>query len=242
MPVRIVASAAAGVGRVARGSPHGAQTRNSLVDADQPLVEAAQVGDADALSALVQRHQTRIFNFALALTANAADADDLAQETFIRAFRGLQRFRGESSFKNWLYRIATNAAHTQYGKRQRRSAVWDTRIESDEVSERHLASAAENVEASAMRRQAIDRALAALPAEQRIAVALHDVEGLAYREIAAVLDVPIGTVMSRIFRARRRLRELLAELGDNRAPDAGAGNAAAVPVPAGLSAPAQVKS
>ncbi len=212
------------------------------MNADQVLVEAAQAGDSDAVSALVRRYQTRIYNFALTLTANPADAEDLAQETFIRAFRGLHRFRGDSSFKNWLYRIAANAAHTRRGKQLRHAAIWDTRVESDEVSERHLASAAESVELRAIRRQVIDRALAALTPDQRAAVVLHDVEGLEYREIGDVLNIPIGTVMSRIFRARRRLRPLLAELGDNRAPDAAVGDASVAETPTAPSARAQVKT
>ena len=190
------------------------------MDADQVLVEAAQAGDADAVAALVRRYQTRIYNFALTLTANPADAEDLAQETFIRAFRGLHQFRGDSSFKNWLYRIAANAAHTRRGEHLRHAAIWETRIESDEVSERHLASAAESVEQRAIRRQAIDRALASLSPDQRAVVVLHDVEGLEYQEIGDVLKIPIGTVMSRIFRARRRLRPLLVDLDNNREPEA----------------------
>lgn len=197
------------------------------MDADQTLVEAARRGDPDAASTLVRRYQTRMFNFALALTGNAADAEDLAQETFIRAFRGLDRFRGESSFKNWLYRIASNAAHTQRRKRLLRSGVWDARVESGEVAGQRLASAAESVEQRAMRRQAIDRALAALPPDQRAAVVLHDIEGLGYQEIAGVLDIPPGTVMSRIFRARRKLRRLLVEPDERRQRGAAIGEAEA---------------
>ena len=200
----------------ARAPRDGPADRSQRVDPDEALVAAAQAGDQDALAALVHRYQTRIYNFALAMTGNAADAEDLAQETFIRAFRGLRRFRGDSSFRNWLYRIAANAAHTLRGTRLRQSAVWETRVEADEVAERHLAGGGDNVERQAIRRQAIDRALGALPVDLRTAVVLHDVEGLAYHEIAEAMDVPIGTVMSRIFRARRRLRPLLSEVRDNR--------------------------
>ena len=202
---------------------------------------AAQAGDPDAVAALVQRYQHRIYNFALGMTGNPADAEDLAQETFIRAFRGLHRFRGESAFRNWLYRIAANAARTLRGSRQRRSAVWEARVESDEVTERQLAAGDDSVERQAIRRQAIDRALAALPVELRTAVVLHDVEGLEYREIAEATDVPIGTVMSRIFRARRRLRPLLSEVRDNRAPEAAGGGARPAPALAARPAGAQVK-
>ena len=225
-----------GTARAPRGGP------TQRVDADQALVAAAQAGDADAVTALVQRYQTRIYNFALALTGNAADAEDLAQETFIRAFRGLHRFRGDSAFRNWLYRIAANAAHTLRGARLRRSAVWDARLEADDVAERQLAAAGDSVERQAIRRQAIDRALAALPAGLRTAVVLHDVEGLEYHEIAEAMDVPIGTVMSRIFRARRRLRPLLAEVRDQRAPATADGGMQAAPPLAARAERAQVKS
>ena len=182
------------------------------MDPDEALVTAAQAGDAEAIDTLLRRHQARIFNFALALTANGADADDLAQETFVRAFRGLRRFRGESSFRNWLYRIAANAARSRRGQRARQAAVWDERLEAGDLAERHPASAGSSVEQTVMQRQALDRALASLPAQMRAAVVLRDVEGLDYREIAAALGIPVGTVMSRIFRARRLLRPMLAEL------------------------------
>ena len=203
---------------------------------------AAQAGDPEAVADLVHRHQTAIFNFALAMTGNAADAEDLAQETFIRAFRGLGRFRGDSSFKNWLYRIASNAARTLHGSRLRRAPVWEARVESDEVGERHLAAGDDSVERQAIRRQAIDRALAALPVDLRTAVVLHDVEGLEYHEIAEAMDIPIGTVMSRIFRARRRLRPLLSEVRENRASDRAAGAARPAPALAARAVRAQVKS
>ncbi len=193
------------------------------MDTDQALVTAAQAGDAEAVDTLIRRHQARIFNFALALTANSADAEDLAQETFVRAFRGLRRFRGESSFKNWLYRIAANAARTRRGEQARRAAVWEARVEAGDLGERHLAGTTASVEQTVMYRQALDRALASLPGDMRAAVVLRDVSGLEYREIAAALGIPIGTVMSRIFRGRRLLRPMLADLhepGGNAASDA----------------------
>ena len=188
------------------------------MDRDHTLVQAARTGDTEAVDTLVQQYQVRIFNFSRALTASDADAEDLAQETFIRAFRGLARFRGESSFKNWLYSIATNVARTHHGRRVRQSAVWDQRIETDDVPERHLEATMEDVEGTAIRRQALDRALSSLPEDQRVPLVLHDVEGLEYKEIASVLGIPIGTVMSRIFRGRKRLRPLLADLRSNREP------------------------
>ena len=211
------------------------------MDPDQALVTAAQAGDAEAVDALIRRHQARIFNFALALTANGADADDLAQETLVRAFRGLRRFRGESSFRNWLYRIAANAARSRRGQRARQAAVWDARVEADNRAERHPASAGSSVEQTVMQRQALDRALASLPARMRAAVVLRDVEGLEYREIAAALGVPVGTVMSRIFRARRLLRPMLAELRDQR-DTAASGAAGSDPSRAPVTRPALGKA
>ena len=194
--------------------------RSGGVETDEALVTAAQAGDREAVDTLIRRHQSRIFNFALTLTADGADAEDLAQETFIRVFRGLSRFRGESSFRNWLYRIAVNAARTRRAQQARQAAVWEERVEVDDLAGRHPARAAgsveqaDSVEQAMIRRQALDRALAALPHDLRAAVVLRDVEGLEYREIAAVLGIPDGTVMSRIFRARRLLRPMLAELRD----------------------------
>jgi RNA polymerase sigma-70 factor (ECF subfamily) len=182
------------------------------VDPDQALVEAAQLGDRDAVDALVRRYQTRMFNFARTLTASDEDAEDLAQETFIRAFRGVRRFRRESSFKNWLYTIATNVAISHFGRRTRQAPVWERRLEADDLSEEHLASPSANVEDTVIRREALDRALSTLSEDLRITLVLRDVEGLEYREISEVLDIAVGTVMSRIFRARQRLRPLLDEL------------------------------
>jgi RNA polymerase sigma-70 factor (ECF subfamily) len=182
------------------------------VDTDRVLVEAAQAGDADAMDILVRRYQVRMFNFARTLTGADGDAEDLAQETFIRAFRGLGRFRGESSFKNWLYRIAVNVAHTHRKKRARQAPVWQRRLEADDVSERHLTDHTEDSEESVIHRQVLDRALSTLSEKMRAPLVLHDVEGLEYREIAEILDVPIGTIMSRIFRARQRMRPLLVDL------------------------------
>ena len=181
-------------------------------DPDRDLLEAARAGDRQAVDALILRYQVRMFNYARTLARHPADAEDVAQETFIRAFRSLGRFRGDSSFKNWLYRIATNVARSHFARRRRQAAVWDQRLEADEGVEDRLEGDGETPEAAVIHRQAIDRALATLTDDMRLPLVLHDVEGLEYREIARVLEIPIGTVMSRIFRARKKLRPQLAEL------------------------------
>ena len=183
-------------------------------DADQALVAAAVAGDLDAFGALVRRHQTRIVNYAMAIVRDPAEAEDVAQETFIRAYRSLARFRGDSSFKTWLYTIATNAARTGLERRGRRSRVEDGSLDDDAgpLAAADVPAGDADAETALVRREAIDRALATLPPDLRVAVVLRDVEGLDYKEIAAATGAPIGTVESRIFRARRRLRPLLQPL------------------------------
>lgn len=183
-------------------------------DPDQALVAAAVAGEREAFEALVRRHQTRIVNYAMAIVKDPADAEDVAQETFIRAYRSLARFRGDSSFKTWLYTIATNAARTGLERRGRRGRVEDGSLddEAGPLAAADVPAGDADAETALVRREAIDRALAALPPDLRVAVVLRDVEGLDYKEIAAATGAPIGTVESRIFRARRRLRPLLQPL------------------------------
>ena len=179
---------------------------------DQSLVEAAKAGDADAIDTLIRRYQVRMFNYSKTLAASDRDAEDMTQETFVRAFRALRRFRGESSFKNWLYTIATNVARTHLARCARQALVWDRRLEADDLSENVLRAETASVEDTVIRRQILDLALATLPDDLRVTLVLRDIEGLEYREIADVLDIPTGTVMSRIFRARKRLRPVLFKL------------------------------
>jgi RNA polymerase sigma-70 factor, ECF subfamily len=198
------------------------------MDPDRTLVERAAAGDDDAFGELVGRHQVGVFNLARALTGADEDAEDVAQETFVRVFRGLGRFRGESAFRTWLYRIAVNVARSHGRRRGARQAVWQPL---PEAGPEPADSGAADPEADAIRRQAIDAALGALADDMRAAVLLRDVEGLEYAEIAAALGVPIGTVESRIFRGRQRLRELLRPLlgrnsaeADGRGAEAGVGS------------------
>ncbi len=184
------------------------------VDPDRGLVEKARDGDEDAFAELVARYQSRVFNLARSLTGNDADADDLAQDVFVRVFRGLRGFRGDSAFRTWLYRVAVNVVRSQlrrpslFAFLRRRDADQAT-PPGDPLDE--LADPGD-VETSVVRRDAIDRALGQLTPALRLAVILRDIEGLEYREMADVLGVPIGTVMSRIARGREKLRPLLADL------------------------------
>ncbi len=191
-------------------------------DPDRALVEAAARGDGDAFGALVTRYQSRIVNLAQALTADAAEADDLAQEAFIRAYKAIGKFRGDSSFRTWLYRVAVNVINSHLAARARRWKWWGRSLDARPADgggmdlAPEVAAAGPPIDEDMARREAIDRALAALPADMRVAVTLRDIHGFDYAEIAAMLGVPIGTVESRIFRGRQRLRPLLAGLIDVR--------------------------
>lgn len=183
-------------------------------DPDRSLVEASAAGDQDAFAALVLRYQAPIVNLARALTADDGEAEDLAQETFIRAYKAIGRFRGDSAFRTWLYRVAVNVIRSHLQRRTRRWKWFGPSLDERESAAQQASalSMPAAVEEDAARRQLIDRALASLPADMRAAVTLRDVHGFDYAEIADMLGIPIGTVESRIFRARQRLRPLLAPL------------------------------
>ena len=178
------------------------------MDADRALVDAAAAGSRDAFDELVRRNQTAMITLARVLTGGRGDAEDLAQEVFVRAWRSIGRFRRESTFRTWLHRIAINVVRTHQAQEGRWRRLFRGAAEQDPEP----ASVDEPFDAQLARRQLIDRALGSLPSELRLPVTLRDVQGLDYREIAQVLGIPIGTVESRIFRARQRLRPLLEEL------------------------------
>ncbi len=180
------------------------------MDPDRALVEAAAAGNREAFDELVRRHQAAMIMLARVLTSGRGDAEDLAQDVFVRAWRSLHGFRGESTFRTWLHRVAINVIRTSQTRQGRLMRVFAPR-DRDEVP-RDPASGEEPLDTTLARRQAIERALATLPEELRVAVTLRDMQGLDYKEIAAALGVPIGTVESRIFRARQRLKPLLAPL------------------------------
>lgn len=180
------------------------------MDEDRALVETAAAGDRDAFDALVRRHQVSIVNLAAALTGGSPDAEDLAQEVFVRAWRGLGRFRGDSSFRTWLHRVALNVIKSHFGRTARLRRLFQA--PHGDSPDPDAAADPSDLERDMLRRDAIDRALGALPDDLRIAVTLRDVQGLEYREIAELTGVPVGTVESRIFRARQRLKPALASL------------------------------
>jgi RNA polymerase sigma-70 factor (ECF subfamily) len=173
-------------------APPIADDRSDLV-----LVAAAQGGDRAALDILLRRHHDRVRAVAHRMTGNTADAADATQEALIAIVRGLPRFDGRSQFTTWLYRVTTNACLDELRRRRRRPIPVDDDTRPD--------AALPARDAAAVDRIVIDDALAQLPPEFRIPVVLRDLADLDYAEIAEVLEVPVGTVKSRIARGRAQL-------------------------------------
>ena len=186
------------------------------MNSDKLLVSEAAAGSRAAFDELVQRNRQRVYNLVKMLTDGDPDAEDLTQEVFVRAFRGIRRFRGDSSIRTWLYRIAINVVKSHVGRaaQGRLLTGFGHRGRSDDAeSWTERLAARTDLERDLARRQLIDHALATLPGPLRVVVVLRDIQGLDYREIAEVLDVPDGTVKSRISRGRRELAQRIRALG-----------------------------
>lgn len=194
--------------------------------ADDELVRRARDGDNTALDALLRRHYDRIYGVCRRLTGSDADALDAAQDTCITIARRLDRFEGRSSFRTWAYRVATNTCLDELRRRRRRPEPTDDDF--DGVFDERLASGP-GFDDTVADRLAIDEALVALGPDFRAAVVLRDQLGMDYAEIAEVLDVPIGTVRSRIARGRAALAAALraADQAPDQAGDPG-GNRTAI--------------
>jgi RNA polymerase sigma-70 factor (ECF subfamily) len=187
------------------------------VDPDRTLVIEAAAGSREAFDELVRRYRRRIYTLVRALSARDSEAEDLVQDIFVRAFRAIGGFRGESAFRSWLYRIAVNVVHSHLNRRRTRETALGMAGDAAAIDE---VANTEDLEATVLRRQVIDRALAALPEDLRVLVVLRDVQGLKYDEIARIVKRPRGTVESRLFRARQRLRPMLEPLMSGRSPAA----------------------
>ena len=183
-----------------------------MADDEHKLIEQCLAGRTRAFAVLVRRYQDRIYNTVFRMIGQAEDAQDIVQETFLKAYDGLGRFRANASFYTWLYRIAVNACLTERRKRQRRPGLVSMdsqRTRTEPAADADQTRPSRPVE-SAECRQAVRQAIQALPAEQRAAVVLKDIEGHSYESIADILQCPVGTVRSRLHRARMQLRESLA--------------------------------
>jgi RNA polymerase sigma-70 factor (ECF subfamily) len=182
---------------------------------DHSLIDACRAGQTEAYGVLVRRYQDRLYPTVLRLTGSAEDAQDLLQETFLRAFQKLGHFHGESSFYTWVYRIAVNLALS--GRRRRPSARLARVGDGDPVADARGSDPSAPLE-RAERDRLIQEALNAIAADHRAVVVLKEFDGLRYEEIAGVLGIPVGTVRSRLHRARCELRDRLRCLVDEEVP------------------------
>lgn len=189
---------------------------------EESLIQQAQRGDIVAFNRLVVQYQEMVFNVAYRIMGDPDVAEDVAQETFITAYQSLKSFRG-GSFKSWLIRVATNRCYDELRRRKRRPQTSLDAITDENESFAFLRSPNEGPEAHRQRVElamAIERCLKDLPDDQRIVTVLGDVEGYDYQEIATITRVSLGTVKSRLSRARAKLRDCLQVSGGELLPSA----------------------
>lgn len=190
--------------------------RTGSDDHDDALVRRVQQGDKEAYNLLVIRYQHRVIELAYRYAGNQADARDIAQEALVRAYRGIAAFRGESSFYTWLYRIVVNTArnYLEINRRFRGSLSLDAQELSGQDDGQMLifSDTPDQLLETDELQAVIMKAMAELPADQRQAITLREIEGMSYEDIARTMNIPLGTVRSRIFRARRYIEEQMREL------------------------------
>jgi len=199
--------------------PGGKETecaRMSEAQVDQLLVERVQKGDKQAFDLLIKKYQHRIVSLVSRYVGDHAEALDVAQEAFIKAYRAIDRFRGDSAFYTWLYRIAINTAKNWLVARKRRPPSSDIDAADAEQYDIESRLKEQGTPENELMREEIQRTvfdtIAVLPDDLRTAIMLREMEGMSYEDIALTMDCPIGTVRSRIFRAREAIDEKLRPL------------------------------
>lgn len=182
---------------------------------DQPLVERAQENDPDAFRQLVDKYKARIYYIAHRMMSNHSDADDVAQETFIRAYRGLKKFKGHSGFYTWIYRILVNCCMDALRKRKRGGMDFQLNEAMDSEAPAPGGGAAwkptdalHGAELNELR-SAVAEALKSLPPKHRMALMLHELEGMAHQDIAQIMGCSVGTARSRLHYARMKMQQKL---------------------------------
>jgi RNA polymerase sigma-70 factor (ECF subfamily) len=189
----------------------------TVEESDLVLVKRVQRGDKTAFDLLVRKYQHKVVKLVLRYVRNPAEAEDIAQEAFIKAYRALPQFRGDSAFYTWMYRIAINTAKNSLASRDRSPIRYDLDLTDPEESHSVQTKlqdpdTPEGMALTEEIRQIVNSAIDALPEELKTAIVLRELDGLSYEEIAAAMECPVGTVRSRIFRAReaidKRLREV----------------------------------
>ena len=182
---------------------------------ENELIASCKRGDRDAFNEIVMKYQTQVFNIAYSVLSDYDDASDAAQEVFIKIYRSIASFKGQSSFSTWLYRICVNVCNDILRKRQRRGpSVSLDAEEEDKGAAAELVSELPTPEQSAEqneRQRIVREAIAGLNEEYRAVIICYDIQQLSYEETAAILKCPVGTVKSRLNRARAALRKKLSE-------------------------------
>ena len=183
---------------------------------EKELVLAAQKGKESAFEELVRAHEKKVYHLALRMCGNQEDAFEIAQEAFLSAWRGLRFFRGESSFSTWLYRLTSNAAIDYMRREKRQSTMSAVSLDDEEVFTEPTdpAPSPHQLAEEGELRQALSRALLTLSPEHRQILLLRELQGMSYEEIADALELDLGTVKSRIARARGKLRKYLTANGN----------------------------
>ncbi|MEM7763264.1 MAG: RNA polymerase sigma factor RpoE [Pseudomonadota bacterium] len=187
-------------------------------NSDAQLVKRVQQGDKRAFDLLVVKYQHKIVNLVSRYVRDTDEALDVAQEAFIKAYRALPRFRGDSAFYTWLYRISVNTAKNYLVAAKRRPMDYDLDLQDPEQYDMHARLKTEDTpEAVVLKdemQQQINRSIAALPEDLRTAIILREIDGMSYEEIAQTMECPVGTVRSRIFRAREAIGKGIDALGN----------------------------
>jgi RNA polymerase sigma-70 factor (ECF subfamily) len=184
---------------------------------DLGLVQRVQRGDKTAFDLLVRKYQHKVVKLVTRYLRNPADAEDVAQEAFIKAYRAMPQFRGDSAFYTWLYRIAINTAKNAIVSRDRNPVEFDLDMQAIEESQSMQARLADTTTPESLLqteeiRTTVTQAIDALPEDLRTAIVLRELEGLSYEDIALAMECPVGTVRSRIFRAREAIDRRLSEV------------------------------
>lgn len=187
-------------------------------ETDAQLVRRVQKGDKGAFDLLVLKYQHKIINLVMRYVRDPDMALDIAQDAFLKAYRALPRFRGESAFYTWMYRIAVNTAKNHLAAQRRRPMDVELDFQDPEQFELHAklreTDTPEGLTLGAELHAAVEKAIAALPEDLRTAIVLRELEGMSYEEIAETMECPVGTVRSRIFRARDAISKKIGTLID----------------------------